>query len=105
MTARKRLPSWRLEITDNVHGAKLPETPINSCYQGKMARQSLVVLSRCAAVFLLPFAAPSSLAMFSPLLDSLLKRIWPYTRAWQSPFIPYSGSVIAPPGGAQVCSP
>jgi putative ABC transport system substrate-binding protein len=40
-------------------GQNCLKTPSISCYQGKMARQSLVALSRCAAVFL-PLSYSSS---------------------------------------------
>ena len=38
-------------------------------------------------------------------LDGLLQRMWPATRVWQSPLIPYRSSVMAPPGGAQAGAP
>jgi hypothetical protein len=37
-----RAPSWRPEIADNRHEAKLPENPPISHYQGNMASESMV---------------------------------------------------------------
>ena len=62
-----------------------------------------------AAVFFLLFPAlhlfRRTLLARGPSLERGLRLIWPRTRAWQFPPMPSRGSVTAPAGGAEVCSP